>query len=153
MQKNTFSQPLSTLLAGAVLSLAATGAMAQTTPVPGNPTTVGVTPQEAAEANRKAVPRADTGTVVRTDESAADKAREAADRVGDKASNMADRASDKASNMADRTRNAVDNNTPVTNTGSTANSRTAADNNAAALMNDNNTTQPRDVRRARADRN
>lgn len=141
MQKNTFSQPLSTLLAGAVLSLAATGAMAQTTPVPSNPTTVGVTPQEAAEANRKAVPRADTGTVVRTDESAADKAREAADRAGDKASNMADRA-----------RNAVDNNTPVT-TRSTANTNTAPDNNAAALMNDSNTTQPRNVRRARADRN
>lgn len=130
MQKNTFSKPLSTLLASAVLSLAATGAMAQTTPVPSNPTAVGVTPQEAAEATRKAVPRADTGTVVRTDESAADK----------------------ASNMADRARNAVDNKTPV-NTTSTANTNTAADNNAAALMNDNNTTKPRNVRRARADRN
>lgn len=153
MHTRTFSTPLSTLLAGAVLSLAATGAMAQTTPATNNPATVGVTPQEAAEANRKAVPRADTGTVVRTDESAAQKAREATDRAGDKASNMADRAS-----------NAVDNNTSAnttnraagtTTTNTTANPSTAADNNAAALMNDNgnNTTGNRNARRARADRN
>ncbi len=79
MQHPIFSAPLSALLASAVLSVAATGAMAQTTPPMTNPTTVGVTPQEAAEAARKAVQRTDTGTVVRTDESAAEKARNAAD--------------------------------------------------------------------------
>lgn len=81
MQNKTFSASLSALLAGAVLSVAATGAMAQTTAPMTNPTTVGVTPQDAAEANRKAVPRSDTATVVRTDESAADKARDAADKA------------------------------------------------------------------------
>jgi hypothetical protein len=40
-------------------------------------TTIGVTPQEAAEANRKAVPRSDTATVVRTSPNAADATRNA----------------------------------------------------------------------------
>ena len=79
MKKTFLSTPLSALLVSAVLSVAATGAMAQTTVPATNPTTIGVTPQDAAEANRKAVPRTDTGTLVRTDESAADKARDAAD--------------------------------------------------------------------------
>lgn len=79
MQYPFFSAPLKTLLACAVLSVAATGAMAQTTAPATNPDTVGVTPQDASEAMRKAVPRSDTGTLVRTDESAADKARNAAD--------------------------------------------------------------------------
>lgn len=42
-------------------------------------TAVGVTPQAAAEANRKAVPRSDTATVVRTSPSATDSARNATD--------------------------------------------------------------------------
>lgn len=41
-------------------------------------TSVGVTPQAAAEAARKAVPRSDTATVVRTAPNAADAARNAA---------------------------------------------------------------------------
>lgn len=86
-QKNTmqypfFSAPLSTLLAGVVLSVAATGAMAQAPA----PSTVGVTPQDASEAMRKAVPRTDTGTVVRTDESASSQARSAAKTVRAKSS-------------------------------------------------------------------
>ena len=40
-------------------------------------TTIGVTPQAAAEANKKAVPRSDTATVVRTSPNAADTTRNA----------------------------------------------------------------------------
>lgn len=81
MQYRRFSAPLSALFASALLSVAASGAMAQTQVPATNPTTVGVTPQEAAEATRKAIPRADTGTLVRTDESVADRARSAVDGV------------------------------------------------------------------------
>lgn len=82
MQHPTSMKPLSALFAGLVLSVAASGAMAQTAPATTNSTTVGVTPQDAAEANRKAVPRADTGTLVRTGDTAADKARMASDKAG-----------------------------------------------------------------------
>jgi hypothetical protein len=59
----------------ALLALTATGALAQTAASPANPpATLGTTPQEAAEATQKAVPRSDTATVVRTAPSAADKA-------------------------------------------------------------------------------
>jgi hypothetical protein len=44
----------------------------------GTPAAVGTTPQAAAEATQKAVPRSDTGTVVRTSPSAVDKARQVA---------------------------------------------------------------------------
>ncbi|MDQ3059267.1 MAG: hypothetical protein M3R45_07025 [Pseudomonadota bacterium] len=70
---------------GAVLALTVMSAAAQTTPpasapaTPSTPGTVGVTPGEAAEANRQAVPRSDTGTVVRTAPSAADRAGAALD--------------------------------------------------------------------------
>lgn len=81
-QRPFFSAPLAALFASAVLSVAATGAIAQTAPAISttNPTTVGVTPQDASEAMDKAVPRSDTATVVRTDEPAA-KAAEAAKAV------------------------------------------------------------------------
>lgn len=133
MQKKSFAKPMSTLLAGALLSVVATSAMAQTTPVPSNPTTVGVTPQEAAEATRKAVPRADTGTVVRTDESVADRAREAVDAAKPENAQMVTTPS-----------------TPM----STAPVVTTPDNNTAA-MNSSTTTRSTapQVRRARADRN
>ncbi|MBY0411204.1 MAG: hypothetical protein K2Q97_14015, partial [Burkholderiaceae bacterium] len=78
----TSLKPLSALFAGVVLSLAASGAMAQAAPAATTSTTVGVTPQDAAEANRKAVPRADTGTLVRTGDTAADKARAMNDKPG-----------------------------------------------------------------------
>ena len=138
MNKPSFSMPLSTLLASAVLSLAATGAMAQTTPALSNPTTVGVTPQEAAEAARKAVPRADTGTVVRTDESAADRARQAVDAA---------KAETQKINTAPATTSAPMTTAPAVVT-------TPADTNAAA-MNSNTATRNKNnmPRRARADRN
>ena len=72
------------LTAGAALVLAASGAWAQTsTGTSGsmaNPpsTTIGVTPQDAREATQKAVPRSDTGTLVRTEPSAAERAGEMA---------------------------------------------------------------------------
>ena len=80
------------LLATAIISSAAV-ASAQSTGMTGSPsvaspsasqptTAVGVTPQAAAEANRQAVPRSDTGTVVRTSPSAADTARSATGMTG-----------------------------------------------------------------------
>lgn len=72
---------LSGVVVGTLLAVSSIGAIAQPASPASSPTTVGVTPQDAAEANRKAVPRADTGTVVRTGDSAADKARSATDAV------------------------------------------------------------------------
>lgn len=79
MQNNFLSTPLSALLVSAALSVAASGALAQIPAPATNPTTIGVTPQDAAEATRKAVPRSDTGTLVRTDDSAAQQTRDAVD--------------------------------------------------------------------------
>lgn len=62
----------------AVLALALGSVSAQTTAPMGAAsatTTIGVTPQEAAIATQKAVPRSDTATLVETAPSAADKAR------------------------------------------------------------------------------
>ena len=62
---------------GALGALAAASALAQTAaPAAGAsaPATLGVTPQEAATANRQAVPRSDTATVVRTAPSPAQRA-------------------------------------------------------------------------------
>ena len=62
----------------AVLALALSSVSAQTTAPMGAAsatTTIGVTPQEAAMATQKAVPRSDTATLVQTAPSAADKAR------------------------------------------------------------------------------
>lgn len=70
------------IIAGSAAATAQTNSSAGTSTMPGmsanQPTTgVGVTPQAAAEANRQAVPRNDTGTVVRTAPNAADSARNA----------------------------------------------------------------------------
>ena len=70
------------VLASATLTAATFSAHAQTTTTAPmgstqTPTAVGVTPQAATDANRKAVPRSDTGTVVRTSPNAADSARAA----------------------------------------------------------------------------
>lgn len=67
---------------GSALCLAAAAAVAQAPATPSSgqaPNTVGVTPQAAAEATQKAVPRSDTGTLVRTAPTATDRARAAAD--------------------------------------------------------------------------
>lgn len=86
---------IKTLSLGAVLALAATGAFAQTTnnsTVNTNqtPATIGVSPQEANEANQKAVPRSDTGTLVRTEPTAAEQARDAANRAQNNATTTMD---------------------------------------------------------------
>lgn len=77
------------LPAVAMTALLCVGSFAQTT-TPATPTTPGAAPmssapagvgtsaQTAAEANQKAIQRSDTGTVVRTSPSVADRAREAA---------------------------------------------------------------------------
>ncbi len=70
-----FHHTLTALSIAAALGLATTGALAQgatTQPV----TSVGVSPQDAQEATEKSTPRADTGTLVRTDTSAAERARD-----------------------------------------------------------------------------
>ena len=89
MNNSTFTK---VLLAAAIISSAAaataqstgvTGSASMPTPSASQPTTgVGVTPQAAAEANRQAVPRSDTGTVVRTSPSATDAARSATGMTG-----------------------------------------------------------------------
>lgn len=71
---------------GAAMTLAAVGAFAQTTTnstvnTNQTPAAIGVSPQTAKEANQKAIQRSDTGTVVRTDETAAQQARDAANRA------------------------------------------------------------------------
>ena len=81
-----FKHSLKTLSAGTVLALAASGAWAQTANTATTPsTTIGVTPQDAKEATQKAVPRADTGTLVRTEPSAADRASDMAKDAKDAA--------------------------------------------------------------------
>lgn len=86
------------LRAAGVTLLAAAGAVsAQTTPATPNPTGVAVTPQTAAEAQQKAVPRTDTGTVVRTGPTAGDRTREAASNVGSAASAAVDRTASRTS--------------------------------------------------------
>ncbi len=64
---------------GALLICASAATMAQSSPnsAASAPTTsVGLSPQVAASASQKAVPRSDTATVVRTGPTAPDKARE-----------------------------------------------------------------------------
>lgn len=81
-----FKHSLKTLSAGTVLALAASGVWAQTANTATTPsTTIGVTPQDAKEATQKAVPRADTGTLVRTEPSAADRASDMAKDAKDAA--------------------------------------------------------------------
>ena len=59
----------------AVLALTSTGAWAQSSTGANTPETkIGVTPQDAKEAAAKAVPRSDTGTLVRTAPSASERA-------------------------------------------------------------------------------
>ena len=72
MHRNSKLIPLA-----AVLAFAVGGAWAQTS----MPDAVGVSPKTAAEATQKAVPRSDTGTLVRTSPSAVDKAKSAMDNT------------------------------------------------------------------------
>ncbi|MFC7208662.1 hypothetical protein ACFQOZ_20025 [Comamonas endophytica] len=117
---------IKTLSLGAALALAATGAFAQTTnnsTVNSNqtPASVGVTPQTANEANQKAVQRSDTGTLVRTEPSAADRARDAANRVQNNAN-----TSGTATTGSTGTGTTMDNNTNAMSTGTTGQRRAPA---------------------------
>ena len=76
-------KPLKGLFLGLAVTGASVAALAQTTTTAPmgtsqTPAAVGVSPQTAAEANRQAVPRSDTATVVRTGPDAVDSARTAA---------------------------------------------------------------------------
>lgn len=79
----TIVKPLKFLMVGVAITGASVAAFAQTTTTAPmgstlTPAAVGVSPQNAAEANRQAVPRSDTATVVRTSPDAVDIARTAA---------------------------------------------------------------------------
>lgn len=69
------------LLAGATIALACAGVSAQNTTTDARPAGVGVAPSTAAAAQEKAVPRADTGTVVRTGPTAVERAKQASSSV------------------------------------------------------------------------
>ena len=127
MQRHSKLIPLA-----AVLALAAAGAFAQT-PAPtltpsATPDAIGVSPQTAAEANQKAVPRSDVGTLVRTSPPATDKAKAAVDNT---TSNMGTAA------------------TTGTNTTNGASNTTSS----ADTMPMKRTARTAPMRRARADRN
>ena len=124
MQRHSKLIPLA-----AVLALAAAGAFAQT-PAPtltpsATPDAIGVSPQTAAEANQKAVPRSDVGTLVRTSPPATDKAKAAVDNT--------------TSNMGT---------TATTGTNGASNTTSSAD-----TMPMKRTARTAPMRRARADRN
>lgn len=75
------------LIASSAGVFAQASGTAGTTPSPGmgtnQPATgVGVTPQTASDANQQAVPRSDTGTVVRTSPNAVDSTRNATGMTG-----------------------------------------------------------------------
>lgn len=111
----------------AVLAFAVGGAWAQTPPITSTPEAVGVSPKTAAEANQKAVQRSDTGTLVRTSPSAADKAKSAMDNTASGTATMS---------TTTGAPNASSNNTATVNTMPSA-----------------RTTNTAPMRRARADRN
>lgn len=74
--------------ASIALATACLAAFAQTTTAPSlaapaasQPNTVGVTPETAQQANDKAIKRSDVATVVRTGPTAADRARQARNKV------------------------------------------------------------------------
>lgn len=83
------------LSVGAALVVATSAAWAQTGNTTTTPsTTIGVTPQEAREAAQKAVPNANTGTLVRTEPSAAERASEMSRDATSRAGEMAKDAKD-----------------------------------------------------------
>ncbi len=117
------------LFIGTTLVLAASGSWAQNSNTL-NPTetTIGVTPQDANEAAQKAVPRADTGTLVRTEPSASDRANEMTEvRTEPSASNQANEVTEDTKNVATPpdTRRSTSTNVTVNNTGNNPGNRPA----------------------------
>ena len=133
--------------AGATVSIAQTGAAST---AGGQPTGVGVSPQTAAEANRKAVPRSDTATVVRTGPDAGDRARQAADATRNAAGNAADATRNAASRATTATRNAAGNAADATRDAVTPNS---TNNSATGGSGSGSDTSSSSGRPARSDRN
>ena len=135
------------LTVGASLVLAAGSGWAQTSTAVNPPETkIGVTPQDAKEATQKAVPKADTATLVRTQPSSAEKASEMAKDAKKAVTTPAKSNTGDASTTGSST-------TGAANTSTTAGA--AADNTgarpaASAPSNDGNA---RRTRPARADRN
>lgn len=132
------------LVLGAALALAAGATLAQSTTTPAN--NIGVTPQSANEATQKAVPQADTGTVVRTAPSAATRAEEAAKDIGNAVTPNTRATAPAAGSTAART-DATGSTSAGSSAGSTA-SNSANDNSTLASSNTNRNARP-----LRADRN
>lgn len=78
--------------AASITLLVVANAVVAQTPTTSNQSGVGVSAQNAAEAQQKAVSRSDTATVVRTGPTVADRTREAASTVGSAASAAVDRS-------------------------------------------------------------
>lgn len=123
------------LALSATISLAVGVTWAQVTSPPVKPnTTVGVTPQDAKEATQKAVPKADTGTLVRTEPSATEQAKEM--------------AKDAKSTVTPTNTNSA----PPISSNSEANTSNTGDATATTTRSVNGTTNTNE-RPARADRN
>jgi hypothetical protein len=133
---------LKNLAFGAALALTAGGVWAQTATTPSTPATnIGVAPQDAREATQKAVPQADTGTLVRTEPSAVTRAQEAARDVNNPATSNT-RTTSPAANTTSTA------NTGVGSNANSSGSTSASDSNTLASGTGNRTTRP-----LRADRN
>ncbi|AVP56511.1 hypothetical protein [Pulveribacter suum] len=132
---------LKTLTIAATLALAASASWAQTSSTVNPPETkVGVTPEDAKEATQKAVPRSDTGTVVRTGPSAAE-------RAGDMTEDAKNAANRGNTAPAAASGNAPMNATPAT-PGVAGDANARSSDRAAAAARDGQRQRP-----ARADRN
>ncbi|NMM78545.1 hypothetical protein [Acidovorax sp. SRB_24] len=145
---------------GAALALAASGAFAQTTPSTSTqpPASVGVTPQDASQATQNAVPRSDTGTVVRTDQSAADRARDAANQVQNRTGTGTGTSTTNTTTGTTGNAGMSGSTSGSMGTGSSAsNMDTNTNNTTGAMSSDMNSSGQRmgayGTRRARADRN
>ena len=149
---------MKSLALGAALSLTAGGTWAQTAATPA--TNIGVTPQNAQEAMQKAAPQPNTGTLVRTEPSAATQAGEAANNVGNTVTPNTRATAPAAGSTAARTD--ATGNTSATGTTNNTNMPgtsmgSGAGSNAATSANDNSTVVSgntnRNARPLRADRN
>ena len=109
------------------------------------PTAIGVTPSTGADANQKAVPRSDTGTVVRTGPTAGDRAKEAGTAAADATRSAASSAARATRNAADNVGNAT--RPAVRNTDNAAGDASGT----AGMAGTTGTTG--NTRRARSDRN
>lgn len=96
------------ITAALTVAAASLAAFAQSTPTPATaasrPNAVGVTPETAKAANDQAIQRSDVATVVRTGPTAADRARQAGNKVE---SSMTDATNSDGTTVANANRNAT----------------------------------------------